>query len=135
MLVWSRGCWPRHLRGMDVLDFRPRSLPLIKEKLKCRPIRSINLRGQDRAIDLSHARNGDFWQPTHEGLTVLFGDAGFHRVDIFPIDGRVISRLQLLGLFPLAAKIPRVQQLIPRFDRPRLGRTTSLHFVRAEKSG
>lgn len=87
----------------------------------------------DRDIDSSHATYGDFWRPTHEGLALMFGDAGFRRVDVFPVVSRVISRLQLLGIYPSVARIPGVRQLISRLDRPQLGRTTSLHFVRAEK--
>lgn len=93
----------------------------------------VYLRGQDRDIDSSHATYGDFWRPTHEGLALMFGDAGFRRVDVFPVDGRVISRLLLLGIYPSVAGFPGVRQLIARFDKPQLGRTTSLHFVRAEK--
>jgi hypothetical protein len=63
----------------------------------------------------------------------MFGDAGFRRVDIFPVDGRVISRLQLLGIYSSVVRVPGVRQLISRFDKPQLGRTTTMHFVRAEK--
>jgi len=90
-------------------------------------------RGQNRDIDSSHATYGDFWRLTHEGLALMFGDAGFRRVDVFPVDGRVISRLQLLGIYPSVARIPGIRQLISWLDRPQLGKTTSLHFVRAEK--
>lgn len=90
-------------------------------------------RGQGREIDSSHATYGDFWRPTHEGLALMFEEAGFRRVDIFPVDGRIISRLQLLGFYSILTKIPWVLQLISRFDRPQLGKMTTHHFVRAEK--
>ena len=93
----------------------------------------VYLRGQDRDINSSHATYGDFWRPTHEGLALMFAVAGFRRVDVFPVDGRMISRLQLLGIYPAVARIPGIRQLIALMDGPKLGRSTTMHFVRAEK--
>lgn len=93
----------------------------------------VYLRGQGGVIDSGHESYGDFWRPTHEGLALMFGKLGFSRVDIFPVDGRLISRLQLLGIYSFLAKIPGVRQIISKLDRPQLGRMTTLHFVRAEK--
>lgn len=93
----------------------------------------VYLSGRDCDIDSSHTTYGDFWRPTHEGLALMFGDAGFRRVDVFPVDGRVVSRLQLLGIYASVARIPGIRELISHFDQPQLGRATSHHFVRAQK--
>lgn len=83
--------------------------------------------------DSSHGGYGDFWRFTHEGLAFLFAEAGFSRVDVFPIDGWLISRLQLLGLYHCLHRLPFLRGLMARLDRPRLGRSTTMHFVRAVK--
>jgi SAM-dependent methyltransferase len=83
--------------------------------------------------DHSHGGYGDYWRFTHEGLGLMFGEAGFSRVDVYPIDGRFISRLHLLGLYFLFARLPLAPGLLARLDRPMLGRVTSMHYVRAEK--
>lgn len=83
--------------------------------------------------DSSHGGYGDFWRFTHEGLAFLFAEAGFSRVDVFPIDGWLISRLQVLGLYHRLHRLPFLPGLMARLDRPRLGRSTTMHFVRAEK--
>lgn len=83
--------------------------------------------------DSSHSGYGDYWRFTHEGLALAFAGAGFQRVDIWPIDGWLLSRLCLLGLYEYMVKFPIVLRLVARFDRPRLGRATTLHFVRAIK--
>jgi len=83
--------------------------------------------------DSSHGGYGDFWRFTHEGFAFLFAEAGFSRVDVFPIDGWLISRLQVLGLYYRLRRLPFLPGLMARLDRPRLGRSTTMHFVRAEK--
>lgn len=85
-------------------------------------------------IDSSHDGYGDFWRFTHEGLGLMFAQAGFSRVDVHPIDGWLISRLELLGFYRRLARLPMLRSLIHKLDRPRLGRTTTMHFVRAEKA-
>jgi hypothetical protein len=59
----------------------------------------VNLCCMDWVPDSSHPVYGDFWRFTHEGLALLFAHAGFARVDVFPIDGWLINRLQILGLY------------------------------------
>lgn len=83
--------------------------------------------------DSSHGGYGDFWRFTHEGLAFLFAEAGFSRIDVFPIDGRLISRLQMLGIYHRLHGLPFLASLMARLDQPRLGRATTMHFVRAEK--
>lgn len=91
-------------------------------------------RDSDWQIDSSHAGYGDFWRFTHEGLALMFAEAGFSRVDVYPIDGWLISRLEVLGLYQRLARVPLVRTLIHKIDRPQLGRMTTMHFVRAEKA-
>ena len=94
----------------------------------------VYVRGMDWKIDSSHGGYGDFWRFTHEGLALMFAEAGFSKVDVYPIDGWLISRLEVLGLYKRLARIPVLRTLIHKFDRPKLGRTTTMHFVRAEKA-
>lgn len=90
-------------------------------------------RDSDWQTDPSHAGYGDFWHFTHEGLALMSAEAGFSRVDVYPIDGWLISRLQVLGLYQRLARVPLVRTLY-KIDRPQLGRMTTMHFVRAEKA-
>lgn len=93
----------------------------------------VHAHGSDWQIDSSHGGYGDFWRFTHEGLALVFAEAGFSRVDVYPIDGWLISRLEVLGLYRRLARVPVLSMLIRNIDRPRLGRTTTMHFVRAVK--
>lgn len=81
-----------------------------------------------------HSDYGDYWRFTHEGIALLFAEAGFSRVDVYPVDGWLISRLQVLGLYHGLSKLPGMATLLSKLDRPRLGRATTMHFVRAEKA-
>ena len=83
--------------------------------------------------DGSHSGYGDYWRFTHEGLALAFAEAGFRRVDVWPIDGWLLSRLCLLGLYPLLSKFSWLLKVAGWLDQPRLGRATTLHFVRATK--
>jgi SAM-dependent methyltransferase len=87
--------------------------------------------GRDLTRDHSHSGYGDYWRFTHEGLATLLARAGFSRVDVYPIDGALLSRLSLLRLDTLLQRVPLLLKLAGLFDRPRLGRSTTLHFVRA----
>lgn len=84
-------------------------------------------------VDSRHGSYGDYWRYTHEGLALLFAEAGFARVDVYPVDGWLISRLQMLNLYHALARIPGVAAAMAALDRPRLGRAATLHFMRAEK--
>ena len=100
-----------------------------------RDVNPVYARGSDWKTDSSHGGYGDFWRFTHEGLALMFAEAGFFsRVDVYPIDGWLISRLEVLGLYRRLARLPMLRTLIHKLDRPRLGRTTTMHFVRAEKA-
>lgn len=99
-----------------------------------RDVNPVHVDGTDWKIDSSHGGYGDFWRFTHEGLTQIFAKAGFSRVNVYPIDGWLISRLEVLGLYRRLARLPILRTLIHRLDRPRLGRMTTMHFVRAEKA-
>lgn len=83
--------------------------------------------------DGSHSGYGDYWRFTHEGLALAFAEAGFRRVDVWPIDGWLLSRLCLLGLYPILARLPWLMKFVGWLDQPVLGRATTLHFVRAIK--
>ena len=92
-------------------------------------------RGAPRATATgAHGEYGDFWRYTHEGLTRLLSEAGFARVDIWPIDGPIICRLELLGLFRFVSRIPPLRALFAKLDRPRLGKATSGHVAIAYKA-
>jgi len=82
----------------------------------------------------THEGYGDFWRFTHEGLGELLGGAGFSRVDVWPIDGPLICRLELLGAFGFLSRIPPLRWLLGRLDKPRLGKATSGHVAVAYKS-
>lgn len=84
-------------------------------------------------VDSSHTGYGDFWRMTHEGLGLMFAQAGFARVEVFPTEGPLLTRLLLLGLYYRLRRVPLAARLLARFDRPRLGRLTTMHYVRAEK--
>lgn len=99
-----------------------------------RDVNPVYTRGNDGQTDSSHGGYGDFWRFTHEGLALMFAEAGFSRVDVYPIDGWLISRLEMLGLYRRLARVPVLRTLINKIDRVQLGRTTTMHFVRAEKA-
>ena len=84
-------------------------------------------------VDSRHSGYGDFWRVTHEGLGLMFAQAGFSRVEVFPIEGRWLALLQLCGLYHRIRRIPLIAGLLRRMDRPRLGSLTSMHYVRAER--
>lgn len=89
--------------------------------------------GCDWQNDSSHSGYGDFWRFTHEGLALMFVKAGFSKVDVYPIDGWLISRLEFLGLYRQLSSLPFLRSLIHWLDKPRLGGATTMHFVRGEK--
>lgn len=93
----------------------------------------VYVKGRNWHIDSSHAHYGDFWRFTHEGLALLFAEAGFARIDVYPIDGWLISRLEVIGWSRYLRRVPLLQSLIQRLDRVQLGRMTTMHFLRAEK--
>lgn len=90
-------------------------------------------RSKGLKVDSRHSSYGDFWRFTHEGLALMFSEAGFRRVDVHPVDGPVISRLELLRIYSTLARLPIVSHLINRLDAPRLGGSPTMLFVRAEK--
>ena len=85
------------------------------------------------SVDSTHEGYSDFWRFTHEGLAQLFGQAGFSRVDVFPTEGPILARLQILKLYGYFSALPLLLGILARFDPPQLGRITTMHFVRAEK--
>jgi SAM-dependent methyltransferase len=91
-------------------------------------VRSATVRGNS-----AHNGYGDFWRFTHEGLAQLLGEAGFDRVDVWPIDGPLIARLELLGLFTKLSRVPLLSRLLVKLDSPRLGKATSGHVAVAFK--
>jgi SAM-dependent methyltransferase len=90
-------------------------------------------RGADWDVDSSHGGYGDFWRMTHEGLALMFAQAGFARVDVLPIEGPLLAFLQVSGLYHRLCRLPGMAGLLARLDRGGLGRLTTMHFVRAEK--
>ncbi|HEU5137302.1 MAG TPA: methyltransferase domain-containing protein [Steroidobacteraceae bacterium] len=98
------------------------------------PVNPVFQRGAPAAANQSgHGEYHDFWRFTHEGLAHLLATAGFARVDVWPIDGPFICRLELLGVFRRAARIPPLRALLAGMDRPRLGKATSGHVAMAVK--
>lgn len=91
------------------------------------------LKGLTKNHDNSHKGYGDFWRFTHEGLALLFENAGFNSVEIFPVDGFLLSRLMNFGLYPVLLKLPFAMRLVSIIDRPKLGKATTLHFARVRK--
>lgn len=120
------GCYPSRYWSTCLTLINP------FEKM-CRILRPVYERHSDWQTDSSHAGYGDFWRFTHEGLALMFAEAGFSRVEVYPIDGWLISRLEVLGLYRYLTRLPVLRTLIHKFDRPRLGRSATMHFVRAEK--
>jgi len=98
-----------------------------------RDVNPVYVRGSNCQTDSSHTGYGDFWRFTHEGLALMFSEAGFSRVDVYPIDGWLIGRLEVLGLYRRLASLSVLRKLIHKLDQPRLGRTTTMHYIRAEK--
>ncbi len=86
------------------------------------------------ALGNRHSDYGDYWRFTHEGIALLFAEAGFSRVDVYPVDGWLLSRLQVLGFYHGLSKLPGMAAILSQLDRPRLGKSTTRHFVRAEKA-
>lgn len=93
----------------------------------------VFVKGLTKNHDDSHKGYGDFWRFTHEGLALLFENAGFSSVEIFPVDGFLLSRLMNFGLYPVLLKLPFVMRLVSIIDRPKLGKATTLHFARVRK--
>ena len=81
----------------------------------------------------THATYPDYWRFTHEGLIRVITDAGFSRLSIYPMDGRIICRLQMFDLYKYIECVPGLFGLIEKLDRPRLGRLTTMHWVLAYK--
>src|SRR5688572_5180572 len=91
-------------------------------------------RGATRAsLSGAHGEYGDFWRYTHEGLTRLLADAGFARVEVWPIDGPMTCRLELMGWYRHIIRIAPLRRLLARMDPPRLGSATSGHIALAHK--
>lgn len=84
-------------------------------------------------VDSAHSGYGDFWRITHEGLGLMFAQAGFSRVEVFPVDGPLLALLTIRGVYHRIRFIPMLARVLRVLDRPGLGRLTSMHFVRAEK--
>lgn len=83
--------------------------------------------------DAMHSAYPDYWRFTHECLLRILIDAGFSKIQIYPIDGRIICRLQLMGLSTFMYRVPGLLKFLNFFDKPRLGRSTSMHWVVAYK--
>ena len=73
-----------------------------------------------------HDSYEDYFRFTHAGLQFLFRDAGFSSVEVFPVNGPLACRLEMLKLGWLA-------NFVGRFEKPRLGKLTTRHFVKAKK--
>lgn len=97
------------------------------------PERRVFDRILPRINDDGHNGYGDYWRFTHEGLGLLFSNAGFNNVDIWPIDGRLVTRLHLLGIYDLLTSYIPFRSIVSYLDSPRLGRSTTMHFVRGYK--
>ena len=84
--------------------------------------------------DFAHNNYPDFRRYTHEGLASLCFDSGFAKCSIYPQDGWLISRLEVIGIYHMIRKINIINMLINYFDKPRIGRMTTMHFALATKA-
>lgn len=84
-------------------------------------------------IQNEHAAYSDYWRFTHEGLWHLFQTAGFSDVTVYPVDGPILARLELIKLGGFIRTVPGLTQLIKAIDTPALGKLTTRHFVLAKK--
>jgi SAM-dependent methyltransferase len=77
-----------------------------------------------------HEDYADYWRFTHQGLQLMFSDLS--KVEVIPVDGPVEFRLRYLRLVNWVDRWP-LRQLLDRFDKPRLGRSTTRHVVLGTK--
>ncbi len=84
-------------------------------------------------ISNDHASYADYWRFTHEGLFFLFKAAGFSSIEIYPINGPISARLELLKLQNILQHVPFLWRWIYEREKPRLGKMTTRHFVLARK--
>jgi SAM-dependent methyltransferase len=74
----------------------------------------------------THGDFPDYWRFTHQGLQKLFGD--LRDLEVTPLNGPIELRLRFTPLIRWIDRAP-LRQLIDRFDRPRLGGSTTRHMV------
>lgn len=84
-------------------------------------------------ITNDHASYADYWRFTHEGLWLLFKQAGFSSIEIFPVDGPISARLSVLKIARLLEVLPFLGRWVRKIEQPRLGKLTTRHFVFAIK--
>ena len=77
-----------------------------------------------------HEDYPDYWRFTHQGLQLMFRDLA--KVEVIPVDGPVEFRLRYLRLVNWVDRWP-LRQLLDRFDKPRLGKSTTRHIVLGTK--
>lgn len=87
------------------------------------------------ATELVHTHEAypDFWRFTHEGLMLLLSEAGFTNIEVYPIDGPLLCRLEQMKLARLLFLIPGMSTLLKRLDPPTIGKMTTRHFVVCQK--
>lgn len=91
--------------------------------------------GKNKTLGLSeqeakndHESYSDYWRFTHEGLLLLFKNAGFTSIKIYPMDGPVTARMKMCKLGALLT-LPFFADAIAKLEKPGLGRLTSRHLV------
>jgi SAM-dependent methyltransferase len=86
-----------------------------------------------KSVKSSHESYSDFWRFTHEGIGLMLTKAGFTKFDIYPVDGFLIARLEILGIYKFLSRFSILNMLINCIDKPKLGRMTTAHFSVAVK--
>ena len=74
----------------------------------------------------SHDDFPDYWRYTHQGLQKLFAD--LRGLEVTPLNGPIEFRLRFTPLNRWIDRAP-LRRMIDRFDRPRLGSTTTRHML------
>jgi len=82
--------------------------------------------GHPKSTSATHDDFPDYWRFTHQGLEKLFVD--LHDLEITPLNGPIEFRLRFTPLTRWIDRAP-LRQLIDRFDRPALGRSTTRHML------
>jgi SAM-dependent methyltransferase len=82
--------------------------------------------GNQASKSAAHGDFPDYWRFTHQGLQKLF--AALRDLEVTPLNGPIEFRLRFTPFVRWIDRAP-LRQVIDRFDRPRLGGTTTRHML------